>query len=168
MMEQHQREIQELRFAHIKELQDTELRTMRRSNQQLEQLRIELADTHEKMLAKEKDILTARWTTMSRIVGCKYIYVSIFYLGCISNITSRPHRYKEKLKEQEAHFQTQQNTLAEHFEREKSMLIAEQKRRDKETSAMIQQMQLNFQVYFMKKKLILLQLIKKPQKNGLP
>lgn len=68
MMEQHQREIQELRFAHIKELQDTELRAMRRSNQQLEQLRIELTDTHEKMLAKEKDILTARWTTMSRII----------------------------------------------------------------------------------------------------
>jgi len=60
MMEQHQREIQELRRAHIKELQDTELRAMRRSNQQLEQLRIELTDNHEKMLAKEKNILTTR------------------------------------------------------------------------------------------------------------
>lgn len=60
MMEQHQQEIQELRRAHIKELQDAELRAMRRSNQQLEQLRIELTDNHEKMLAKEKDILTAR------------------------------------------------------------------------------------------------------------
>ncbi|XP_072751633.1 centrosomal protein of 131 kDa [Anoplolepis gracilipes] len=61
MMEQHQREIQELRRAHIKELQDAELRAMRRSNQQLEQLRIELTDNHEKMLAKEKDILTIRY-----------------------------------------------------------------------------------------------------------
>lgn len=61
MMEQHQQEIQELRRAHIKELQDTELRAMRRSNQQLEQLRIELTDSHEKMLAKEKDILAARY-----------------------------------------------------------------------------------------------------------
>jgi len=61
MMEQHQQEIQELRRAHIKELQDAELRAMRRSNQQLEQLRIELTDTHEKILAKEKDILAARY-----------------------------------------------------------------------------------------------------------
>lgn len=61
MMEQHQQEIQELRRAHIKELQDMELRAMRRSNQQLEQLRIELTDSHEKMLAKEKDILAARY-----------------------------------------------------------------------------------------------------------
>lgn len=60
MMEQHQQEIQELRRAHIKELQDAELRAMRRSNQQLEQLRIELTDSHEKMLTKEKDILAAR------------------------------------------------------------------------------------------------------------
>ncbi|XP_025267991.1 centrosomal protein of 131 kDa [Camponotus floridanus] len=113
MMEQHQREIQELRRAHIKELQDTELRAMRRSNQQLEQLRIELTDNHEKMLAKEKDILTTR--------------------------------YKEKLEEQEAHYQAQQKTFTEHFEREKSILIAEQKKRDQETSVMIQQTQLHFQ-----------------------
>lgn len=61
MMEQHQQEIQELRRTHIKELQDTELRAMRRSNQQLEQLRIELTESHEKMLVKEKDILAARY-----------------------------------------------------------------------------------------------------------
>lgn len=61
MMEQHQQEIQELRRMHIKELQDTELRAMRRSNQQLEQLRIELTESHEKMLVKEKDILAARY-----------------------------------------------------------------------------------------------------------
>ncbi|KAM0732921.1 Centrosomal protein of 131 kDa [Formica fusca] len=113
MMEQHQREIQELRRAHIKELQDAELRAMRRSNQQLEQLRIELTDNHEKMLTKEKDILTIR--------------------------------YKEKLEEQEAHYQVQQKTFAEHFEREKSILIAEQKKRDQETSVMMQQTQLHFQ-----------------------
>ncbi|XP_011640901.2 LOW QUALITY PROTEIN: centrosomal protein of 131 kDa [Pogonomyrmex barbatus] len=113
MMEQHQQEIQELRRAHIKELQDTELRAMRRSNQQLEQLRIELTDSHEKMLAKEKDILTTR--------------------------------YKENLEEQEVHFQMQQKTFTEHFEREKSALIAEQKKRDQETSATIQQMELHFQ-----------------------
>ncbi|XP_020279135.1 centrosomal protein of 131 kDa [Pseudomyrmex gracilis] len=113
MMEQHQREIQELRFAHVKELQDAELRAMRRSNQQLEQLRIELTDTHEKILAKEKDILTAR--------------------------------HKEKLEEQEAHFQTQQKIVAEHYEKERSMLVAEQKKREEETSAMMRQMQLNLQ-----------------------
>lgn len=61
MMEQHQREIQELRRAHIKELQDAELRALRRSNQQLEQLRIELTDSYEKMLTKEKDTLAARY-----------------------------------------------------------------------------------------------------------
>ncbi|XP_039307400.1 centrosomal protein of 131 kDa isoform X1 [Solenopsis invicta] len=113
MMEQHQQEIQELRRAHIKELQDTELRAMRRSNQQLEQLRIELTDSYEKMLAKEKDILAAR--------------------------------YKENLEEQETHFQTQQKTFAERFEREKSMLIAEQKKHDRETSVRIQQTELHFQ-----------------------
>ncbi|XP_070514372.1 centrosomal protein of 131 kDa isoform X1 [Cardiocondyla obscurior] len=113
MMGQHQQEIQELRRVHIKELQDVELRAMRRSNQQLEQLRIELSDTHEKMLTKEKDILAAR--------------------------------YKENLEEQEAHFQAQQKTFAEHFEREKSMLIAEQKKRDRETSMLLQQMELHFQ-----------------------
>jgi len=61
MVEQHQQEIQELRRAHIKELQDAELRAMRRANQQLEQLRIELTDNHEKLLSKEKDILAARF-----------------------------------------------------------------------------------------------------------
>lgn len=55
-------------------------------------------------------------------------------------------RYKENLEEQEAHFQTQQKTFAEHFEREKAMLIAEQKKRDRETSVMIQQTELHFQV----------------------
>lgn len=57
-------------------------------------------------------------------------------------------RYKEKLEEQEAHYQAQQKTFAEHFEREKSTLIAEQKKRDQETSVMIQQTQLHFQVCF--------------------
>jgi len=61
MVEQHQQEIQELRRVHIKELQDAELRAMRRANQQLEQLRIELTDSHEKLLSKEKDILAARF-----------------------------------------------------------------------------------------------------------
>lgn len=62
-------------------------------------------------------------------------------------------RYKENLEEQEAHFQTQQKTFAEHFEREKSMLIAEQKKRDRETSVIMQQTELHFQVGF---KIILL------------
>lgn len=65
MIEQHQQEIQELRRAHIKELQDAELRAMRKSNQQLEQLRIELTDNHEKLLTKEKDILAARFANVS-------------------------------------------------------------------------------------------------------
>ncbi|XP_032686822.1 centrosomal protein of 131 kDa [Odontomachus brunneus] len=113
MMEQHQREIQELRRAHIKELQDVELRALRRSNQQLEQLRIELTDSHEKLLTKEKDILMAR--------------------------------YEEKLEKQEAHFHTLQSTLAERFERNRSNLLAERKKRDQETSAMMQQTQSRFQ-----------------------
>lgn len=57
-------------------------------------------------------------------------------------------RYKENLEEQEAHFQIQQKTFAEHFEEEKSMLIAEQKKRDQETSVMIQRTELHFQVRF--------------------
>lgn len=57
-------------------------------------------------------------------------------------------RYKEKLEEQEAHYQVQQKTFMEHFEREKSILIAEQKKRDQETSVMMQQTQLHFQVCF--------------------
>lgn len=60
MVEQHQLEIQEIRSAHIKELQDTELRVIRRSNQQLEQLRLELTTSHEKVLANEKNILWTR------------------------------------------------------------------------------------------------------------
>ncbi|XP_019696478.1 centrosomal protein of 131 kDa isoform X2 [Harpegnathos saltator] len=113
MMEQHQREIQELRRAHIKELQDMELRTLRRSNQQLEQLRIELTDNHEKLLTKEKDMLTAR--------------------------------YEEKLEKQEAHFRMLQSTFAERFEKDRLNLLAEQKKRDQETSMMMQQTQLRFQ-----------------------
>ncbi|XP_024941076.1 centrosomal protein of 131 kDa isoform X2 [Cephus cinctus] len=61
MVEQHQQDIQEIRSAHIKELQDMELRTIRRSNQQLEQLRLELVASHEKMMSNEKEILRARY-----------------------------------------------------------------------------------------------------------
>lgn len=61
------------------------------------------------------------------------------------------------------HFQTQQKTFAEHFEREKSMLIAEQKKRDRETSAMIQQTELHFQVGF---KIILLLIDKEQSFNN--
>ncbi|XP_043494468.1 centrosomal protein of 131 kDa [Polistes fuscatus] len=60
MVEQHQLEIQEIRRAHMKELQDTELRVIRRSNQQLEQLRLELTASNEKILANEKNILWTR------------------------------------------------------------------------------------------------------------
>ncbi|KAL2713892.1 centrosomal protein of 131 kDa-like [Vespula squamosa] len=61
MVEQHQLEIQEIRSTHIKELQDSELRVIRRSNQQLEQLRLELTASHEKVLASEKNILWTRY-----------------------------------------------------------------------------------------------------------
>ncbi|XP_076230569.1 centrosomal protein dilatory isoform X4 [Nomia melanderi] len=61
MMEQHSEEIQNLRNLHMKELQDTELRVIRRSNQQLEQLRLELTSSHERMVANEKSILWARY-----------------------------------------------------------------------------------------------------------
>ncbi|XP_076300022.1 centrosomal protein dilatory isoform X2 [Lasioglossum baleicum] len=61
MMEQHAEEIQGLRNAHMKELQDVELRVIRRSNQQLEQLRLELTASHERMVANEKNILWTRY-----------------------------------------------------------------------------------------------------------
>nr|XP_033337543.1 centrosomal protein of 131 kDa [Megalopta genalis] len=61
MMEQHTEEIQGLRNAHMKELQDVELRVIRRSNQQLEQLRLELTASHERMVANEKNILWTRY-----------------------------------------------------------------------------------------------------------
>ncbi|KAG7212680.1 hypothetical protein KM043_012959 [Ampulex compressa] len=61
MVDRHQQEVQEIRSAHIKELQDAELRLIRRSNQQLEELRLELTASHEKILANEKDILSQRY-----------------------------------------------------------------------------------------------------------
>ncbi|XP_076652034.1 centrosomal protein dilatory [Halictus rubicundus] len=61
MTEQHAEEIQGLRNAHMKELQDVELRVIRRSNQQLEQLRLELTASHERMVTNEKDILWSRY-----------------------------------------------------------------------------------------------------------
>ncbi|XP_048269419.1 centrosomal protein of 131 kDa isoform X1 [Bombus terrestris] len=61
MTEQHAEEIQKLRNIHMKELQDTELRIIRHSNQQLEQLRLELIASHERMLANEKNILWTRY-----------------------------------------------------------------------------------------------------------
>lgn len=56
-------------------------------------------------------------------------------------------RYDEILEKQETHFQTLRKMLAEYSERDKSILLEEQKKRDQETSAMIQQTQLCFQVY---------------------
>lgn len=149
MIEQHQQEIQELRRVHIKELQDVELRAMRRSNQQLEQLRIELTDSHENLLTKEKDILIARFGHVLYIKVMLYqhhVIYKIEYTRLLYNMKLYLARYKEKLEEQETHFQTQQKTLAEHFEKEKSILIAEQKKRDEETSAMMQQTHVHFQV----------------------
>lgn len=73
MMEQHQQEIQELRRGHIKELQDAELRALRKSNQQLEQLRIELGDSYEKMLTKEKDMLAARYNNCVECIDFAYL-----------------------------------------------------------------------------------------------
>lgn len=61
-------------------------------------------------------------------------------------------RYEEKLEKQEAHFHTVQSTLTERFERDRSNLLTEQKKRDQETSAMMQQTQSRFQVRFRKKR----------------
>ncbi|XP_043517333.1 centrosomal protein of 131 kDa-like [Frieseomelitta varia] len=61
MMDQHAEEIQKLRNIHMKELQDSELRIIRRSNQQLEQLRLELTASYERMLVNEKNILGVRY-----------------------------------------------------------------------------------------------------------
>ncbi|XP_033216955.1 centrosomal protein of 131 kDa [Belonocnema kinseyi] len=63
MAEQHQLEIQNLRSAHMQELQDVDLRAIRRANHQLEQLRIELSDSHEKLLSEEKELLRSRYET---------------------------------------------------------------------------------------------------------
>ena len=60
MVEQHQQEIQDIRSTHMKELQDVELRTIRRSNQQLEQLRLELTASHDKIVASEREALRVR------------------------------------------------------------------------------------------------------------
>ncbi|XP_034951729.1 centrosomal protein of 131 kDa-like isoform X2 [Chelonus insularis] len=61
MIDQHQQEIQEIRSTHMKELQEVELRAIRRSNQQLEQLRIELTDSHNKVLIDEKEAIRLRY-----------------------------------------------------------------------------------------------------------
>ncbi|XP_029049631.1 centrosomal protein of 131 kDa isoform X1 [Osmia bicornis bicornis] len=61
MMEQHAEEIQRLRNVHMKELQDVELRTIRRSNEQLEQLRLELTASQERMMTNEKNLLWTRY-----------------------------------------------------------------------------------------------------------
>ena len=61
MTEQHQLEIQNIRSAHMQELQDMDLRSIRRANHQLEQLRIELTDSHEKLLSEEKELLRSRF-----------------------------------------------------------------------------------------------------------
>lgn len=55
-------------------------------------------------------------------------------------------RYKEKMEEQETYSQTQQETLRKYFQREKLILITEQKKRDEETSTIMQEKQLQFQV----------------------
>lgn len=54
MLDQHQKEIQDLKSLHMKELQDMELRNIRRTNQQLEQLRLELTESYDKILNEEK------------------------------------------------------------------------------------------------------------------
>lgn len=61
MMEKHAEEILALRNVHMKELQDSELRIIRRSNQQLEQLRLELSDSYDRMLNNEKNLLSSRY-----------------------------------------------------------------------------------------------------------
>ncbi|CAL7942716.1 unnamed protein product [Xylocopa violacea] len=61
IMERHAEEIRELRNAHTKELQEAELRIVRRSNQQLEQLRLELTASHERMLTNETNVLRGRY-----------------------------------------------------------------------------------------------------------
>ncbi|XP_051172714.1 centrosomal protein of 131 kDa-like [Leptopilina boulardi] len=61
MTEQHQLEIQNLRSIHLEELQNMDLRAIRRTNQQMEQLRVELTENHEKLLNEEKEILRSRY-----------------------------------------------------------------------------------------------------------
>lgn len=59
------------------------------------------------------------------------------------------------MEKQEAYFRTMQVTLAKNFERDKENLIAEQRKRDEETNAMLRQTQLRFQVRFRRKTCIL-------------
>lgn len=61
MTEQHQLEIQNLRSVHLEELQNMDLRAVRRANQQMEHLRNELTENHEKLLNEEKEILRSRF-----------------------------------------------------------------------------------------------------------
>ncbi|XP_057320556.1 centrosomal protein of 131 kDa [Microplitis mediator] len=61
MIDQHQQEIQDIRSAHMKELQEVELRAIRRANQQLEELRLELTASHDKVLASEKEAMRVRY-----------------------------------------------------------------------------------------------------------
>ncbi|CAD6230888.1 GSCOCG00006868001-RA-CDS [Cotesia congregata] len=61
MIDAHQKEVLEIRSVHMKELQDVELRAIRRANQQLEELRLELTASHDKVLAGEKEAMRLRY-----------------------------------------------------------------------------------------------------------
>lgn len=142
MMEQHAEEIQKLRNLHMKELQDTELRIIRRSNQQLEQLRLELTASHERMLANEKNIL---WTR------CRINFLEKSDWNNCANklksfVPSRLFRYQEKLEEQENQFKTQQAKLVEELQYDRDKFAKEQTKRDTEMEANLQKMHMQYKV----------------------
>lgn len=142
MMEQHAEEIQKLRNLHMKELQDTELRIIRRSNQQLEQLRLELTASHERMLANEKNIL---WTR------CRINFLEKSDWNWLRNklksfVPSRLFRYQEKLEEQENQFKTQQAKLVEELQYDRDKFAKEQTKRDTEMEANLQKMHMQYKV----------------------
>lgn len=57
----HQQEICDLRALHKKELEDLELKAARRTQQQLEALREQLAEERDKTIAHEKELMQQRY-----------------------------------------------------------------------------------------------------------
>ncbi|KZC09207.1 5-azacytidine-induced protein 1 [Dufourea novaeangliae] len=130
MMEQHAEEMQSLRNAHMKELQDAELRVIRRSNQQLEQLRLELTASHERMLANEKNILWARYNEkleeQNAEIETKLQRMYQQYQVLISDPSRKD--FQEEMQALKQHQLNEKRTLQESLKTEWEAWIADYKR----------------------------------------
>ena len=155
MTEQHELEIKNLRNAHMEELQNMDLRAIRRANQQLEQLRIELTDSHEKLLSEEKELIRSRYLGFIR-ENYGYLFQEelrfkvpqVPLLKEIMNNILFLYRYEAKLNEQEALFDEKQRKFFEELQREKEKFSHEQLKRDAERDEEIQRVTLDFNVKF--------------------